>query len=98
MQVKLRCKVSRGQFSNECAVEVESYGGNRFSLFTDRSDVSFEGSGLTADWIDGWLNVDIVNQRDGYFVVRLPQTTLESGQYLSVSAGQFDHFPYPQIA
>lgn len=95
MRAKLRCQVSPGLFSSECAVIVKASSGREFSLFTERSTVSVAQWPQGDQTVDGWIDVDLAEERgsptNGSLVlVRLPQTTLESGQYLTVNRGQLD--------
>lgn len=95
MRAKLRCQVSPGLFSSECTVIVKASSGREFSLFTERSTVSVGQWPQDDQTVDGWLDVELFEERgsssDGSLVlVRLPQTTLESGQYLTVNRGQLD--------
>ena len=95
MRAKLRCQVSPGQFSSECAVVIRAASGREYSLFTERSTVSVGQWPQDDQSVDGWIDVDLVEERgstpNGSLVlVRLPQTTLENGQYLTVSRGQLD--------
>lgn len=95
MRARLRCQVSPGLFSSEWAVVVKASSGREFSLFTDRSTVSVGLWPQDDQTVEGWINVQVVEERgsspDGSLVlVLLPQTTLENGPYLTVNRGQLD--------
>jgi hypothetical protein len=95
MRAKLRCQVSPGLFSSECAVIVKASSGREFSLFTERSTVSVAQWPQDDQTVEGWLDVDLVEERGSsangpLVLIRLPQTTLECGQYLTVNRSQLD--------
>jgi hypothetical protein len=97
MRAKLRCRVSPGQFSSECAVEVQSYNGRRFSLFAGKDELTFPGTPTENESVDGWINVEILEQDRNLYLIRLPQTTLENGPFLTVRADQLDHVPMTKV-
>jgi hypothetical protein len=102
MRARLRCQVSPGLFSSECAVIVTASSGKQLSLFTDRSTVSVSQWPQDDQTVDGWIDVELVEERgvspDAPLVlVLLPQTTLENGPYLTVNRGHLD-VPRPQTA
>src|SRR4051794_3966878 len=88
MLARLRCIVSPGQFSSEYAVVVQSFNGRSFSLFASRSDVECEQPPTEDQSVDGWLLVEIIGRSANHYLVRLPQSTLENGQHISVSLSQ----------
>ena len=90
MLAKLRCRVSPGQFSSEFAVVVRSFAGREFSLFADRSDLEVPIAPTEDEDRDGWLTVTVVEQHagKGLALVRLPQSTLENGPFLTVYTSQ----------
>lgn len=96
MGTQLRCGVSPGQFSNEYAVSVQSFNGRTFSLFASRNDVGCEQPPTEDQSVEGWLAVDIVKQSAAHYLVRLPQPTLEHGQYISVTPSQLRGIPRVQ--
>ncbi len=91
MMTKLRCKLYPGQFSTEYAVVVEAFDGRRLSLFASHDDVETEGEPTESNPTDGWLNVRVVDRQGGIFLVRLPQSTIENGQHISVRQDQLRH-------
>jgi hypothetical protein len=97
MTTQLRCTLSPGQFSNEYCVSIQSFNGRNFSLFASRDDVQSTGSPTEDQSVDGWLNVEIVNQTVSHFLVRLPQSTLENGQHISVSPSQLRGIPASKL-
>jgi hypothetical protein len=40
--------------------------------------------------VDGWIEVDVIEVKESLALVKLPQSTLESGPYLTVRLGQLD--------
>jgi hypothetical protein len=40
--------------------------------------------------VDGWIDVDVVENQGSLVLVRLPQSTLENGPFLTVNRGQLD--------
>lgn len=93
MRSNLRCRVSAGQFSSEYAVIVRSNEGRDFSLFAQAGEVTFTEQPTGDREVDGWIAVDVVEQDRNLVLIRLPQTTLENGQFLTVQAGQLDRVP-----
>src|SRR5438309_2067463 len=98
MRVKLRCRISAGQFSSEYAVVVRSHDGREFSLFAQTGDVTYSEQPTADREVDGWIKVELLQQDKNLVLVRLPQTTLENGQFLSVRADQLDRLPEKQKA
>jgi hypothetical protein len=77
-------------FSTECAVTVSASSGREFSLFTDRATVSVPNWPTDDQTVDGWVDVEVVEQQGSLVLVRLPQSTIENGPYLTVNRGQLD--------
>lgn len=90
MRAKLRCQVSPGLFSSEFSVVVRSSAGREFSLFSDRGTVTVGQQPGEDRPVDGWIEVDVVEEQGSLVVVRLPQSTLENGPYLTVNRSQLD--------
>ena len=85
---ELRCKLLPGQFSTEFAVVVETFNGQSYSLFASMDDVTCEEMPTQDVPTVGWLRVGVIERGDDTAVVRLPQSTIENGQYLSVKIDQ----------
>ena len=81
----LRCKVSQGQFSIEYAVSGKRFDGEGFSLFAPKEFVDTPEE-VTDETVDGWLRVEILDQKGDLLLIRLPRPTLESGQSLTVNS------------
>ena len=88
MQHWLRSTISRGQFSGEFAVQGETVDGKGFSLFAEADDVKLDQPlpATSSAKVDGWIRVDVVDQRDGLMLVKLPSQALERGYYITVPA------------
>ena len=93
MQANLRCRISAGQFSSECAVVVKSFNGRTYSLFVPKCDLTFTVAPTEDDSVDGWIAVEVLQKDKNRYLIRLPQTTLENGQFLTVNAEQLDRAP-----
>lgn len=93
MEAWLRCTLYPGQFSSELAVVVKSYHGRQFSLFAQKSDLQFDLPPTRDLGTEGWIRVDLVKRAGPLFLIGLPQSTLENGQYLTVTADQFRDAP-----
>ena len=88
METKLRCTLYPGQFSNELAAVVQSHWGTRYSLFVPDFFVTSLESPTYDRPVDGWMTVELLKQEGDLYLIRLPQSTLENGQYLFVKADQ----------
>jgi hypothetical protein len=92
-RAKLRCQISVGQFNSECAVVVKSFNGKSYSLFAQKTDLAFSETPFDDTSVDGWIKVDVLKREDSLCLIRLPQTTLENGQFLTVRADQLAKAP-----
>ena len=88
MITDLRCKLLPGQFSSEFTAIVEAFNGRAYSLFASRDDATFDQEPTQDAPAEGWLRVQAIEQRGNNFLVRLPQSTVENGQFLAVRADQ----------
>jgi len=93
MEAWLRCTLLLGQFNWELAVVVRTSEGKTFSLFAQKEDLRCEELPVGEGAVKGWIQVMVVQQDGDLFLVRLPQSTLENGQYLTVSADHLDGLP-----
>lgn len=96
MEARLRCTLFPGQFSSELAVVVRSSGGRQLSLFAQKTDLDCQELPSENRSVEGWIKVEVVQRERGLCLVRLPQSTLENGQYLTVRADQLDKAPAVQ--
>lgn len=88
METWLRCTLFPGQFSSELVVVVRSFNGREFSLFAQKIDLEYDDPPTENAPVEGWVRVNVVERDKNLCLVKLPQTTLENGQYITVSAGQ----------
>jgi hypothetical protein len=87
METGLRCAIAPGQFTGEFAVSAAQSNGEGFSLFVDENLVNWEqpreeGRG------EGWLRVEVIDQKGGEALVKLPAPSLEGGQFVTVRSDQ----------
>ena len=88
MRTELRSRLFPGQFSSEFAVIVETFNGRSLSLFASRDEVMFDQEPTQDIPTDGWLSVQVLERHGSNVLVRLPQSTVENGQYLAVRSDQ----------
>ncbi|WP_339910040.1 hypothetical protein [Symmachiella dynata] len=82
----LSCQVSPGQFSGELSVKGDTFDSEGFSLFSQREFVVYaEGE---APPVNGWIEVAVLDTRDGLALVKLPGQTLENGTTITVSESE----------
>jgi len=93
MRAKLRCRISAGQFSSECAIVVQNFNGRSFSLFAPKTELTYDEAPTDENCVEGWIAVDVLNREGNLYLIRLPQTTLESGRFLTVRAEKLDRVP-----
>ena len=86
MNVMLKCQVSPGQFTGECAVKIQLHDDKWVSLFLPVEAVEIQGALSDEDPVDGYIEVNVIDQEGGLTLVRLPRPTLENGQHLTVKA------------
>ncbi len=98
MELKLRCRVFPGQFSDEYAVSAEQADGTRFSLFAPAQAVETEEDPTRDHVVVGWLKVSRFKQGESQMLVRLPSESFESGRFVTVRADQFKVWPAPEEA
>ena len=90
MEARLRCTLFPGQFSSELAVVVRSASGRQLSLFAQKTDLDYQELPTDERSVEGWIKVEIVQRERGLCLIRLPQSTLENGQHLTVRMDQLD--------
>ena len=93
MEARLRCTLLPGQFSSELVAIVRSSSGREFSLFAQKPDLDYEELPDRDRPTDGWVKVQVLQCERDLCLVRLPQTTVENGQYLTVPVSQLDRVP-----
>jgi len=87
--VRLKVKVSEGQFSNEYAVSGKMFDGTRFSMFVERDKVILlEKLRL---FTNGLLEVGIGQCKDSLVLIKLPQPTFEYGRVITVKKDQLTY-------
>jgi hypothetical protein len=86
----LRCEVYPGQFSTEYTVLVRASTGKQYSLFAPQQVVECDAAVSEEGPVNGWIEVRIVDVKNGVALVQLPQSTLEDGQFLPVSLHQIE--------
>lgn len=79
----LKCKVSRGLFSDERGVAV-ALPGQPVVAFVDRRDVIVPRDPGPEEEIDGWVKVDVVSLEADSALVDLPQPAVSQGTRLRV--------------
>lgn len=86
----LACKISRGQFSEEFAVQGELFDGSGFSLFAREPDLEFEVAPSEDEHVEGYIKVEALewNKDRGLALVQLPGETLENGRTITVRIDQ----------
>ncbi len=93
MEARLRCTLFPGQFSSELAVVIRSLSGRQYSLFAQISDCECVHLPMGNRPVEGFIRVSVLQCERGSCVIRLPYTTLENGQYITVAANQLDKTP-----
>ena len=82
----LPCTVTPGQFSCEYAVQGRTSSGLSFSLFAFEFDLELPHRRSDMNLpIAGQIRVQILETRDSLALVRLPQSTLENGDTVTVN-------------
>ena len=90
MDYCLACKISRGQFSEEFAVQGELFDGSGFSLFARESDLEFDVAPSEDEHVEGCIKVEALewDKARGLALVQLPGETLENGRTITVTIDQ----------
>ena len=97
MKTWMRCTLYPGQFPTELAVVLRSHAGRVLSLFASKTSLRYDQEPSRDAPMEGWVQVEIVKNEKNLYLVRLPQTTLENGQYLTVAAGQLESTPHAPV-
>ena len=93
MEARLRCTLYPGQFTSELAVVVRSAGGREVSLFADKTELEYAEQPAADCPVEGWIKVQVLQCERNLCLVLLPQTTLENGPYVTVTADRLDRVP-----
>src|SRR4051812_46329000 len=72
----LNCMVSPGQFSSEYAIQGQEADGTGFSAFIPSSCVECEKVPRRGELLPGFVQVEIMEERENLRLVRLPRPTL----------------------
>lgn len=88
MSNRLKCRISKGQFSDEYAVQGELYDSTNFSLFLPKGEVLCEKEPGIGEKVEGSITVKPLDSRDNLVLVELPQTTFENGRTITVTKDQ----------
>ena len=92
MRTRLNCKISKGQFSGEVAVQGKLHNSEEFSLFAPIEFVQFSSELNEDSYIDGSISVDVLDGKDGLVLVSLPQPAFENGQTITVKKEQLSSY------
>ncbi|MCK9570493.1 hypothetical protein M0R72_16215 [Candidatus Pacearchaeota archaeon] len=79
----LKCRVSPGQFTNECAIRVTDSQGGRLSTFVPMKDVVFPRVSASDSIVSsdgGLVKVEILDRSNGLALIKLPNSALETDQ------------------
>ena len=88
MNTYLSCRIRKGQFGGERAVQGTTYTGDEFSLFVPLEYVERDEE-CAADKVDmGWLRLEVLATDARRALVRLPGQTFENGKTVTVSLEQ----------
>jgi hypothetical protein len=93
MSTWLRCTLYPGQFRAELIAVVRSSEGRDLSLFVQRNHVKLDVVPVENSPSEGWLKVQPLQEKEDKWLIRLPQTTVENGQFITVWANQFEEIP-----
>jgi hypothetical protein len=80
----LRCRIAHGQFDSEFAASGQQANGKGFSLFVPKAQVECAQEPLPRGHAVGWLPVEVWEEQGDQVLIRLPQPTLEGGQFVTV--------------
>lgn len=85
----LVCHIGRGQFTTEYSVRFRNYENVPLSLFADREFVTHGCYHVThTPQCRGWIQVDVLDERDGLVLIALPSETFEMGRFVTVLSTQ----------
>lgn len=88
----LNCTISNGQFSGEYAIQGEMFNSNSFSLFAPKDCVRLNNEAPKEDeHVEGSICVRVLNKEEDLVLVKLPQSTFENGQIITVKADKVEN-------
>ena len=97
MENWLRCTITPGQFSEyEFAVDGQQSNGNGFSLFVPKEQVERDEEPTRSHAVEGWLPVEIWDQKEDRVLVRLPREAFGTGYFVTVKAADVRSIPLPK--
>jgi len=88
MEKWLECTISPGQFTGEYAIQGKLFDGTEFSMFAEKEDLKFKEEPTEDKHVAGWIRIVLGPPKDNLLLVRLPQTTFENGQTITVNTNQ----------
>lgn len=81
----LRCRISRGIFTNEFFVVIEVPGGETFTTVADKSQVVFQGNRPDEiDSVEAGVKVSVLGEQSGMLLIDLPRETFSQGNRILV--------------
>jgi|SRR5882762_3107775 len=78
-EVRIRCKVAPGMFSNEWAVTIELPGDRKVTALVDRSAVLVTREPRIGEQVPGQLRVRLLESNTNSLLLELPSPSLVSG-------------------
>ena len=88
MKTRLSCKISKGQFTGEVAVQGKLFNSEEFSLFAPRECVEYNSEPIGDTYVDGSIYVEVLDNKDDLVLVSLPKPAFENGQTITVKKNQ----------
>ena len=80
----LRCRASKGQFTDEVAIIGKDFAGEVFSFFVNQDFVECEGNPESGE-VDALLRVKKLDQKDNLVLIQLPGQTIGNGSVITVT-------------
>jgi hypothetical protein len=89
----LKCKASKGQFSDELAVSGTDYQGEVYSLFARRESVEVDKDPELGE-VDARIRVLALDRKGGLVLIRLPSQAFGNGSTITVKEGDLEKMEY----
>ena len=89
----LSCMITPGQFSCEYAVEGVMHNSEGFSLFACDYNLTFRSAPTIGERVQGWIQVEVLQTSASLALVRLPQSTMENGDVVTVNLRDLTNAP-----
>ena len=86
----LKCRASKGQFSDELAVSGSDYQGEDFSFFVNKQFVDIDGDVELGEEVDARLQVIPLAEKAGLVLIQLPGQTFGNGRTITVKDGDLE--------